>query len=152
MTREEKSKNLYQKLLPLLQEGQTIQVHPHGFSMYPLITSPSDSVILRPIDETTPKRGDILLYRRETGLLVLHRVYRITKDGFYFTGDNQTEVEGPLQSDQLLAVVTHICRKSHTFSVHHPVYRFCSHLWLMLRPIRPYISRPIGKLWRMLHR
>lgn len=152
MTQEEKSIQLYEKIMPLLVDGQTIEIHPHGFSMYPLITSPADSVIVRPAAGETLKRGDIILYRRTSGLLVLHRICHIKKDGFYFTGDNQTEIEGPLPEQQLLAKVTHIRRKGHTFSIKHPIYRVCSRIWLILRPVRPFISRPIGKVWRLIQR
>lgn len=152
MTQEEKSTLLYEKIMPLLENEQTIEIHPHGSSMYPLITSPSDSVIVRPIDGKAVKRGDIILYRRTSGLLVLHRICHVKKDGFYFTGDNQTEIEGPLQAQQLLAKVTHIRRKGHTFSVKNPIYLVCSHIWLILRPVRPFISRPIGKVWRLIHK
>lgn len=151
MTREEKSLKLYQKLMPLLQEGKTVEIHPDGSSMFPLITSPSDSVLLRIAEKNSLQSGDILLYQRSSGLLVLHRLCRIGNDGYYFAGDNQTEIEGPLQASQLIAVVTHICRKGHTFHVKNPIYRLYSRIWLILRPIRPVISRPLGKLWRMLH-
>lgn len=152
MTREEKSQELYQRLMPLLQEGQTVEIHPSGTSMWPLITSSSDSVLLRSASEVKPRTGDIFLYRRDSGLLVLHRICRIREDGYYFTGDNQVEVEGPLSSDKLLAIVTHINRKGHTFSVTNPLYRLSSRIWLILRPIRHYISRPLGTIWRALHR
>lgn len=151
MTQEEKSKQLYEKLLPLLQNGNEVEIYPSGTSMFPLINPPNDSVVLRSIKDTRLKSGDIILYRRESGLLVLHRLCRIRQDGYYFTGDNQTELEGPLQKSQLLAIVTRISRSGHTFSVKHPIYKFCSRLWLMLRPVRPLISRPLGTLWRRLH-
>ena len=127
MTQEEKSIQLCEKLLPLLKEGKEVEIHPSG-------------------------TRDILLYQRESGLLVLHRLCRIKQDGYYFTGDNQTEVEGPLQASQLLAIVTCICRNGHTFRVTHPVYKICSRIWLFLRPVRPFISRPLGMLWRRLRR
>lgn len=152
MTQEQKSKQLCEKLLPLLKEGKEIEIHPDGTSMFPLINPPSDSVILRDIGETRLKTGDILLYQRESGLLVLHRLCRIRNDGYYFTGDNQTEVEGPLPETRLLAIVTHIRRNGHMISVKNPVYKFCSRIWLVLRPVRPFISRPLGMLWRRLHR
>lgn len=152
MTREEKSRRLYEELMPLLKAGKTVEIHPYGSSMFPLIVSLSDSVFLCAPNDVPLKKGDILLYQRENGLLVLHRLCRICKDGYYFTGDNQTAVEGPLQRTQVLAVVTHICRKGRTFSVKHPVYRLLSNIWLTLRPVRPFISRPIGMLWRMLRR
>lgn len=152
MTPEETSKKMLEQLLPLLNEGQTVEIHPQGSSMFPLLTEGRDSVLLCSLDDTAPKRGDILLYQRSSGLLVLHRVYRTQQDGFYFVGDNQTEIEGPLKHSQLLAKVTHIRRKGRLFSIKHPVYLLISRAWLLLRPIRPYISRPMGTLWRAIHK
>lgn len=150
MTPEEKSSQTARRLLPLLKEGQIIEIHPQGSSMFPLLIEHRDSVLIQSLENITPKRGDILLYQRKSGLLVLHRLHHIKNNGFYFVGDNQTELEGPLDSSQLLAKVTHIRRKGHLFSVRHPLYLLFSRIWLFLRPIRPYISRPIGKLWRLM--
>lgn len=151
MTREEKSIELYKQLKPLLDEGNTVEIHPHGFSMWPCITSPADSVLIEPLRDSPPKTNDIILYRRSSGLLVLHRLCRVRKDGYYFSGDNQTELEGPLDADQLLGIVTVIRRKGHTFHVTNPIYRFLSRSWLILRPVRHKISRPLGIIWRKLH-
>jgi hypothetical protein len=120
--------------------------------MFPLLTEQRDSVLIRSLEQTTPKRGDILLYQRANGLLVLHRLYRNKKDGFYFVGDNQTEIEGPLDSSALIAKVVQIRRNGHLFSVRNPVYYLVSRLWLVFRPIRPFISRPAGRVWHLLQR
>lgn len=152
MAPEEISKKMLERLLPFLKEGQTVEIHPQGSSMFPLLTEGRDSVLICSLDDTTPKRGDILLYQRSNGLLVLHRVYRTRQDGFYFVGDNQTEIEGPLERSQLLAKVTHIRRKGQLFSIKHPIYLLISRAWLFLRPIRPYISRPVGTVWRAVHK
>lgn len=152
MTQEEKSEKLYQTLKPLLDDGSPVELHPHGSSMWPLITSSKDTVLIQPRLAESCHTGDIILYRRSSGLLVLHRLCRIKKDGYYFVGDNQTEIEGPLQAEQLLGVVTHIQRKGHTFSVKHPFYRIISRIWLIMRPIRHKISRPLGILFRKLLR
>lgn len=150
MFQEEKSKELYQKIAPLLKEGKNLEIHPTGTSMYPLLTE-EDVVIIRPLTgEEHVKKNQILLYQRESGLLVLHRVCKVTEEGFYFVGDNQTEVEGPLKREALLAVVTDIRRHGRWFSVRHPIYRFLSRIWLSLRPVRPVISRPVGKIYRKL--
>ena len=151
MAPEETSKKMLEQLLPLIKEGQTIEIRPQGTSMFPLLTEGRDSVIIQALGNDVPKRGDLLLYQRSNGLLVLHRVCRFQKDGCYFVGDNQTEVEGPLALAQILAKVTQIRRKGRLFSVKHPVYLLFSRAWLFLRPIRPYISRPLGTLWRAIH-
>lgn len=150
MTPEEKSQKLAARLLPLLQQGKSVEIHPQGSSMFPLLTGSADSVIICSLTDRPPKTGDILLYQRNSGLLVLHRLCRICGEEFYFAGDNQTQLEGPLYSSQLVAVVTHIRRKGHLFSVTHPLYRIYSESWRILRPIRPFISRPLGHLCRLL--
>ncbi len=149
---EEKSKELYKKIAPLLKEGKYLEIHPTGTSMYPLLAG-DDVVLLKPLSAgETVKTNQILLYKRDGGLLVLHRLCRVREDGFYFVGDNQTEVEGPLKREALLAVVTDIRRHGIWFSAKHPLYRFFSRLWIFLRPVRPVISRPLGKLYRWLRK
>lgn len=148
MTPEETSQKTLKQLLPLLKKGQAVEIHPQGSSMFPLLTEGRDSVIVQSLDDIVPKKGDIILYQRSNGLLVLHRVCRTRQEGYYFVGDNQTEVEGPLDSSQLLAIVTKIRRRGRLFSVKHPVYLAVSRTWLFVRPIRHFISRPIGTLWR----
>ncbi|MBR1740842.1 MAG: hypothetical protein IJ733_03035 [Lachnospiraceae bacterium] len=150
MTQEEKSQELYKTIAPLLEEGKNLEIHPTGTSMYPLLTG-EDVVILKPlIGEEKLRKNQILLYRRENGLLVLHRLCKIREDGFYFVGDNQTEVEGPLRREAVLAVVTDICRHGKWFSAKAPWYLFLSRVWLFLRPVRPLISRPLGMVYRKI--
>lgn len=149
-SQEEKSKKLYQALKPLLEQGKKIEIHPTGTSMFPLLSG-SDVVVVRKIEaRERVKRNDIILYQRKGGLLVLHRLYRKRGDGYYFVGDNQTELEGPLKREALLAIVTDVCRHGRWFPVSHPWYVCLSRLWLWLRPVRPYISRPIGVVYRLL--
>ena len=65
--------------------------------MYPLFHPGRDEAVIEAYPIHLLRRGDIILYRREQGILVLHRICRITSDGFYLVGDNQTEIEGPLR-------------------------------------------------------
>lgn len=121
----------------LLKDGSAIQLKPQGYSMYPLFIPGRDEAVIEayPVDQL--HRGDVILYRRDQGILVLHRICRITSDGFYLVGDNQTEVEGPLRPDQIRGKMTCVVRNGKSFSVSHPIYRILSSLWLFLRPIRP---------------
>jgi hypothetical protein len=65
-------------------------------------------------------------------------------------GDNQTELEGPLRADQIMAVMVSFVRNGKQISCKHPVYAVLSRGWLFLRPFRHNISRPLGKLYRLL--
>ena len=111
------------RTIPELLENHTIQVQPQGYSMYPLFVPGRDSAVIEKADCDRLKKGDVILYRRENGILVLHRICRITKDGFYTVGDNQTAVEGPLTASQISGKLIHIIRNGYSFSVNHPVYR-----------------------------
>lgn len=125
----------------LLREGKGIQVAPRGWSMYPLLIQGRDQVVIEPCDASTGRRGDVLLYRRngensDGGILVLHRVYRHTQEGYWMIGDNQLETEGPLREDQIRGRMTAFIRKGRYHTVTEPGYVLYSHLWLMLRPLR----------------
>lgn len=125
---------------------KNVIIHPQGTSMFPLLVEQRDSVTISPLADHKFRKGDLLLYQRDSGLLVLHRLCSIQKEGFYFVGDNQTEIEGPIPPKKIIAVVTKITRKNHTFSVNNCIYQLYSKLWLFLRPIRPYIAKLVRKL------
>lgn len=139
----------------LLSEGKTIQLSPMGYSMYPLFVPGRDMARIAPSDGARLRRGDVALYRRkdaapdredvaldkkEGGILVLHRIWKREGDQFYFVGDNQKEIEGPLPVRQIRGKLIGFERKGTYTSVKNPVYRLVSALWLRLRPVRPLIS------------
>lgn len=130
----------------LLNEGKIIQIQPQGYSMYPLLFPRRDAVQIEKTDITKVKRGDVLLYRRKEGILVLHRVYRRQKDGLYMVGDNQTEIEGPLALSQVRGKMIAVQRNGKSFSTANPFYVIFSRIWLILRPFRPVISKIIHKV------
>lgn len=134
----------------LLAEGNTIQLKPRGYSMYPLFVPGRDQAVIAPAEEEKLKRGDVVLYRRDEGILVLHRIWKRKGSRFYMVGDNQHEVEGPLRPDQIRGVLTGVVRRNKYFSVKNPVYRFLSGIWLILRPFRPFISGAAARFKRVI--
>lgn len=124
----------------LLKDGNTVQITIRGYSMYPMLTPGRDSVILAPLEGGQPKRGDVLLYRRDGSILVLHRVWRVRQDGIYMVGDNQTEVEGPLRADQMRGRLVAFIRKGRQIPASSFCYRVYAALWLWMRPIRHKIA------------
>lgn len=121
----------------LLANGKTIKIKPQGYSMYPLFVPGRDEACIERTDFSSLKRGDVILYRRDKSILVLHRIWKITGDSFYMVGDNQTEIEGPLRADQVRGKLVGFVRKGTFVNVKNPIYRFVSALWLFLRPVRP---------------
>lgn len=135
-----------QDIEALLAAGQSVQFAPDGWSMYPLLESLRDQVVVVPIGERPLRRGDVALYRRDGGILVLHRVWRANARGLWFVGDNQKEIEGPLRPDQVRGVMTAMIRKGKRVEVTDLRYRVFSALWLLLRPIRPFIAKIVHAL------
>lgn len=141
-----------EKLNPetLLREGRTVSISPRGYSMYPLLIPGRDRVTIVPLSGRKLKKGDIALFRRKGSKLVLHRIVRIKRDRtgerlFYFCGDNQKEIEGPVQEEDICGVVTFIEKKNLKFSVRNPLYFLSVFVWMILRPVRPNISRFLAR-------
>lgn len=103
-----------------------------GISMTPTLRGGRDFVRLRQL-ERSPKRGDILLYRRDSGQYILHRVLR-SGETLTCCGDRQFEKE-TIRPDQVLAVVTAIGRKGRWTDVNAPLYRLYTTLWMCM-PLR----------------
>ena len=127
----------------LLEEGNQFRVKPQGYSMYPLLVPGRDEVVIEQEDPSRLHRGDIVLFRREGSILVLHRICRRRGDNFFMVGDNQKQVEGPIGITQIKGKVTTLIRGGRTISAENRLYRIYSFIWLWLRPLRPALSKMV---------
>ena len=133
-------------ILELLQQNKTVQIKPMGKSMLPLLVEGRDEVILRPLNTKDLRRGQVLLYRGQFGILTLHRVYQVKNEGVYFVGDSQTKVEGPIPFDVIYGTMCGFIRNGKEHSVKEPLYRLIFGIWLFLRPFREKIVISASKL------
>lgn len=134
----------------LLKSKKTIQISPQGYSMYPLLVPGRDQVVVAPADQEEYRRGDVVLYRRDGGILVLHRIWKQRKEGYYMVGDNQKEIEGPLRRDQILGVMVCVIRNGKKIPVENAIYRLLMGVWLWMRPVRPMISHGVAWVKRRI--
>lgn len=146
----------WQDIEGLLRSGKSIQIKPQGYSMYPVLVPGRDEAIIEPVGVSVLKRGDVVLYRRDAGvtggILVLHRIWKHTEAGFYMVGDNQKEIEGPLREEQIKGIMVGLIRKGKYVSVKDFRYRLLTGIWLMLRPLRPMISKTAAKIKRSVRK
>lgn len=143
--------SLYEVILLQLQNGGKANLVVTGVSMKPMLKEGRDTVILAPIT-TDPVTGDIVLYRRDNGKFVLHRIIRVTPEGYLISGDNQYELE-EVSRGQLLAVVGGFTRKGRSHTLREPGYRLYRWAWVKLFWLRkPYIKlrRRLGRVYRRL--
>ena len=75
-----------------------------GTSMWPLLVEGKCRVKITAAEGKMLKKGDIVLYRRTDGTLVLHRIMKIEEDGFRVCGDHQWKLDEKVQEEQILAV------------------------------------------------
>lgn len=146
---QDRLKGEKQDIEKLLAEGNVIQFKPQGYSMYPLFVPGRDEAVVAPAEVSKLRRGDVVLYRRDESILVLHRIWKRKGDQFYLVGDNQTEIEGPLRPDQMKGILIEIHRNGMRFSTKNIIYRVLLGTWLCLRPLRPVISGAAAVLKRM---
>jgi hypothetical protein len=148
--KERKNQTGKQNIEDLLAKGHTIQLHPEGYSMYPLFVPGRDEAVIAPVADRRLRRGDVVLYRRREGILVLHRICRVTAQGIYLVGDNQTQIEGPLAPDQVKGILVAIVRRGKRIESTQPVYVATSRAWLFLRPVRRPIQLAAAGLKRIV--
>ncbi|MCR5461305.1 MAG: S24/S26 family peptidase [Acetatifactor sp.] len=139
-----------QNLEKLIEEKELVQITPEGYSMYPLMIPGRDQVVIKKTDPERIRRGQVWLYRRPSGMLVLHRVWKVRKDGVYMVGDNQTQVEGPLPREAFIGMVVTFIRKGKGFGSGNVLYVILSRGWLLLRPFRMVIMKPLAAVKRAI--
>ena len=100
-----------------------------------------DEALIQEVPVSSLRRNDVILYRRDQSILVLHRIARITPEGLFLVGDNQSKLEGPLREDQVRGKLIAFVRRGKETPVSNPLYRLLSSLWLCMLPVRPLCFR-----------
>lgn len=128
-----------------LSNGKAIRISPIGYSMYPLIVPNRDYAIIEPYSGGA-KKCDVALFRRPGSILVLHRIYKKNANGYYFVGDNQSEIEGPIDESHIKGIMVGVERNGHMLLCNNLFYRLTYHMWLFLLPVRNPIKQIVAKL------
>lgn len=127
-----------EQLLKLLEETPAVPLVVSGSSMTPFLAPGRDTVYLSAMSEP-PKPGDVVLYRRDNGRYVLHRILRVNRASYTMIGDAQSIAEPGIRRDQFLAVVTAVRRKGKLLRRGSFLWVFFEKVWIRLIPLRPLI-------------
>lgn len=130
----------------LLEQGQQhVAVPVTGGSMIPFLHN-GDTVYLD-LPDTPLKKGDIVLYTRQNGQYILHRIKKVKKDGSYImVGDAQQALELIPRRDMIHARVTSARHRGKRILPGQPRWWFFQHIWLMVVPVRHRLMRLSGVL------
>lgn len=139
-------------IIQMLKDDQTLAVKPNGLSMFPFFHGERDTLYIgKPVFPL--RKGDIALYRRDNGMFVVHRIYKVKNSGssvkegsarkvYYMLGDHQTEIEGPLEESTIYGVVKEYLRKDKKIDCRTDrTYNLLWRLWMFIRPLRPVILK-----------
>lgn len=142
-----------QRLLPLLEAGAEVPLTVTGSSMVPFLRHGRDTVFLRGPDQCPPRVGDILLFRRDNGQWVLHRLHHRTGDGLLvINGDAQTWFE-TIRPEQAAGVAVRVRRgEGEPFSPRRWDWRLLTLVWKLLRPVRPALLKGLEAISRVKRR
>ena len=105
-----------------------------GTSMYPLLRSRCDTIVIRPVTGRLNKY-DVPLYRRGSDY-VLHRIVKVTKTGYVICGDNCLHREYGITDAQIVGVLSGIVRGEKGIDLQGWKYRWYCRIWVGIYPLR----------------
>ena len=102
-----------------------------GTSMMPLLKEGRDRVELEPCSQERLKKGDVVLYKKNDGTLVLHRIIK-TENREFFTvlGDHQFKNAERVNKHQIIAVACGFFIKGRYVTEKTRWYRMYKKIWL----------------------
>ena len=134
---------LLEEYRQLLQDDPSIDVLPlviTGNSMSPFLIHGRDTVYLSRLTRSI-HRGDMLLYQRENGNYVLHRVFKAAPESLTMIGDAQTILEPGIRREQVIAIVTRVERKGKPLGPDSFWWGFFEKIWIRIVPLRRIAER-----------
>lgn len=111
-----------------------------GDSMLPFIRQDRDLVVIEK-PRGRLKKYDVAFYKRDGGEYVLHRVIKVTDDGYVIRGDNRYLSEYGITDRHVIGVLTAIVRDGKERSVTAFGYRLRVRVRYLLYPLRAFIRR-----------
>ncbi len=131
----------------VLSKGGTFQFYPQGTSMLPSIVAGKDQVLLAPLPENL-KKYQVVLYKRENGAFVLHRIVKKRAQDYVMRGDNQYVLEPGIHREQMIGIVEKVIKPDQVIDTEAVSYRMKWAIWVHTAFFRRYIMA----LGRRVHR
>ena len=117
-----------------LEKHGVIGFVPGGNSMWPTLKNRGQSVVVRK-KEGRLKKFDVALYSRENGAFVLHRVMKVTDNGYIICGDSQFTLE-TVKEEQVFGVMEGFYRGKKYVECTDPKYCKQIEKWFRRKKIR----------------
>lgn len=132
-------------LKELTEEGREVSMLIAGSSMSPFLIHERDMIYFKKPDREL-KKGDMVFFQRRSGQFIMHRIWKVRPEGYYIVGDAQTQIEGPVERDQIFAQITKVRRKGKWLEPGDFWWEFFEHVWLHMIPFRHVLMRWYAKV------
>lgn len=106
--------NIYSIMEEMLEKGKEVTFTTNGDSMRPLLLS-GESVTLKRFDRY--KKGDVVLFKKEDGSFVLHRIIKIKGDTVSTQGDALIGKDEPFDKSKIIGKAVAFLKKDKALSV-----------------------------------
>ena len=116
-----KTKDIVPLIKEVVDQDSTFSLKPKGISMLPTINEKTDVVILSKPEKL--KKYDAVLYVRDNGQYVLHRIVKIKGDTFSMCGDNQIFIEKNIKKENIIAKMTSLISSDKKIDIHEDAYK-----------------------------
>jgi signal peptidase I len=115
---------LQEFLRAVLARGVPLRFKARGFSMSPFIHD-GDVLTVAPQAEPRLRSGEVVAFcHQKTGKLVVHRVLARMTEGLLLRGDNTSESDGLIPSENVLGLVTKVERNGYQVRLGRGMERF----------------------------
>ena len=121
-----------------------------GVSMMPLLRQGKDVMIIEKRDPPY-KKYDAVLFLRDSGQYVLHRIMKVSEGEYYIIGDNCVSGE-TVREEQILGVLTGVKRNGKLIRETDRLYRCYVRFWWAIFPLRKCWMRLRPRLGRIKRR
>lgn len=132
-----------------LKKNKELMLCTSGVSMYPMLRHRKDMVVIVPVTRKL-RVHDVPMYRLKSGKVVLHRIIKVTKNGYIIRGDNLHVKEKDITDDDIIGVLKGFYRNGKYYdcenSIKYKIYVVLMRLGLPFRflwhkAIRPFLSK-----------
>ncbi len=122
-----------------------------GCSMTPFLRQRRDLVVIQKKETERCKKYDVVFYKRGDKY-ILHRILRVSPNGYLIAGDHCTFIENDIKDDNILGVLTHVIRNGKTITPDNFWYRLYIHIWCDAYPLRFFIIKTKIFIHRNIYR
>lgn len=138
-------------LIDIIKSGKDVSVTVTGSSMAPFLAHLRDSIIVSPPPRQF-HRGDMVFFQRQDSSYVMHRIHHLKEGKLYLVGDNQTEIEGPIDPEQVFGIVRKVIRNGKLLQKGDFWWVFFEKAWIRIVPLRSAAVKAVSIVYKLRNR